>query len=111
MVALQANSRGQSCGGISSESPPVGVVNGDDAAFEQLIVIDAAGCRSEHIAGRPSTLWSATAGEEQDENETCEADAHEVAATFIWGLIALLAHLNLVKRWKIIDARLITFCI
>jgi hypothetical protein len=28
---LQANSWGESCGGISSEPPPVGVVNGDDA--------------------------------------------------------------------------------
>jgi hypothetical protein len=50
-----------------------------DAALEQLTAIDAAGCRSEHTAG-PSTLWSATAGEEQDENETCEADLDEFVA-------------------------------
>jgi hypothetical protein len=46
-----------------------------DAALEQLMAIDAAGCRSEHTAGRPSTLWSATAAEEQQ-----EADADEFVA-------------------------------
>ncbi len=48
-----------------------------DAALEQLMAIDAAGCRSEHIAGRPSTLWSATAGEEQQEADLDEFVAEE----------------------------------
>jgi hypothetical protein len=48
-----------------------------DAALEQLMAIDAAGCRSEHTAGRPSTLWSAIAGEEQEEVDAEEFVAEE----------------------------------
>jgi hypothetical protein len=43
-----------------------------DAALEQLFAINAAGCRSESTGGRPSTLWSATAGPDQEENEAVE---------------------------------------
>jgi hypothetical protein len=60
-----------------------GHVNGDriDAALQQLMLIDAASCHSELTAGRPSTLWSATAGEEQEqeENQALEADRDELA--------------------------------
>jgi hypothetical protein len=48
-----------------------------DAALEQLMAIDAAGCRSEPTAGRPSTLWSATAGEEQEEVDANDFVAEE----------------------------------
>ncbi len=41
-------------------------------------MIDAASCHSELTGGRPSTLWSATAGQEQEENEALEADADEL---------------------------------
>jgi hypothetical protein len=51
-----------------------------DAALEQLMMIDAASCHSEHTGGRPSTLWSATAGPEQQENEALEADADELVS-------------------------------
>jgi hypothetical protein len=57
-----------------------GHVNCDriDAALEQLIAIDAASCHSALTGGRPSTLWSANAGQEQEENEASEADADEL---------------------------------
>jgi hypothetical protein len=45
-----------------------------DAALQQLVLLDAIGCRGEPTAGRPSTLWSATAQEEHDENESWELD-------------------------------------
>jgi hypothetical protein len=75
-----------------------GHVNGDriDAALEQLMLIDAASCHSELTGGRPSTLWSATADEEQEqeENQALEAGGGEPVAdeeglyrlwrTFIW---------------------------
>jgi hypothetical protein len=51
-----------------------------DAALEQLMAIDAAGYRSELTGGRPSTLWSATAGQVQEENEASEADADQPMA-------------------------------
>jgi hypothetical protein len=62
-----------------------GHVNCDhiDAALEQLLVLGAAGYHSEPTGGRPSTLWSATAGPEREENEAqeeeeaSEADADE----------------------------------
>jgi hypothetical protein len=59
-----------------------GHVNCDriDAALEQLMVIDAASCHSELTGGRPSTLWSATAEQEQVENEASEADSDELVA-------------------------------
>jgi hypothetical protein len=61
-----------------------GHVNGDriDAALQQLMLIDAASCHSELTAGRPSTLWSATADkeQEQEENQALEADLGELAA-------------------------------
>jgi hypothetical protein len=55
-----------------------GHVNCDriDAALEQLMLIGAAGYHSELTGGRPSTLWSAT-GPEHEENEATEADADE----------------------------------
>jgi hypothetical protein len=64
---------------ILAQLPPVGV-NCDriDAALEQLMMIDAASRHSEHTGGRPSTLWSATAAEEQEENEALQADADEL---------------------------------
>jgi hypothetical protein len=51
-----------------------------DAALEQLVLLDAASCHSEQTGGRPSTLWSATAEEEQEENEAWEADLDDPAA-------------------------------
>jgi hypothetical protein len=51
-----------------------------DAALEQLMLMDAAGYRSELTGGRPSTLWSATAEQAQEENEASEADADEPVA-------------------------------
>src|ERR1700733_7333096 len=60
-----------------------GHVHGDriDAALQQLILIDAASCHSELTAGRPSTLWSATSGEEQEQeaNHALEADLDDLA--------------------------------
>jgi hypothetical protein len=60
-----------------------GHVNGDriDAALQQLMLIDAATCHSELTAGRPSTLWSATSGEEQEQeaNHALEADLDDLA--------------------------------
>jgi hypothetical protein len=63
-----------------------GHVNCDriDAALEQLMEIGAAICHSEPTGGRPSTLWSATAGPQKEENEAQEeseawqADADEL---------------------------------
>jgi hypothetical protein len=51
-----------------------------DAALEQLVLLDAASCHSELTAGRPSTLWSATAEGEQEEIEALEAGLDELAA-------------------------------
>jgi hypothetical protein len=42
------------------------------------MLIDAASCHSELTGGRPSTLWSATAEQEQGENEASEANADEL---------------------------------
>ena len=48
------------------------------------MLIDAASCHSELTAGRPSTLWSATAepehevNEVQEENDASDADAGEL---------------------------------
>jgi hypothetical protein len=57
-----------------------GHVNCDriDAALEQLMAIDAASCHSALTRGRPSTLWSANTGQEQEENQASEADADEL---------------------------------
>jgi hypothetical protein len=49
-----------------------------DAALEQLMAINAASCQTELTRGRPSTHWSTTA--EQEENEVSERDADELAA-------------------------------
>ena len=65
-----------------------GHVNCDriDAALEQLMLIDAASCHSELTGGRPSTLWSATAGlgreenEAQEENQALEAASDQLMA-------------------------------
>jgi hypothetical protein len=51
-----------------------------DAALEQLLLLDVASCHSEFTGGRPSTLWLATAEEEQEENEAWEADLEEPSA-------------------------------
>jgi hypothetical protein len=51
-----------------------------DAALEQLMLIDAAGCHSEPTRGRSSTLWSATAQQQTEENEISEADLDEFSA-------------------------------
>jgi uncharacterized membrane protein YqjE len=57
-----------------------GHVNCDriDAALEQLLVLDAVSCHSQLTVVRPSTLWSATAEEEQEDNEPLEADTDEL---------------------------------
>jgi hypothetical protein len=51
-----------------------------DAALEQLMLIDAAGCHSEPTRGRSFTLWSATAQLQMEENEISEADLDEFSA-------------------------------
>jgi hypothetical protein len=51
-----------------------------DTALQQLVLLDAASCHSEPTAGRPSTLWSATVEEEQEENEALEAGLDELVA-------------------------------
>jgi hypothetical protein len=51
-----------------------------DAALQQLIALGAAGPRSQPTGGRPSTLWSATAAEEQEENQALLADLEELLA-------------------------------
>jgi hypothetical protein len=42
------------------------------------MMIDAVICHSQPTGGRPSTLWSATAGPGQEENEASQADADEL---------------------------------
>jgi hypothetical protein len=58
-----------------------GHVNCDriDAALEQLIALGAVHCHSEATTGRPSTLWSAIAEQEQEEDETLVTDAAQPA--------------------------------
>jgi hypothetical protein len=51
-----------------------------DAALEQLMLIDAAGYHSEPTRGRSSTLWSATAQQQAEENGISEGDLDEFAA-------------------------------
>jgi hypothetical protein len=48
-----------------------------DAALEQLMALDAASCHSQPTRGRPSTLWSARAEQEQEENDGFLADLVE----------------------------------
>jgi hypothetical protein len=50
-----------------------------DAALQQLVLLDAIGCQNQPTTGRPSTLWSASA-EEQEEYEAGEADWDDLAA-------------------------------
>jgi hypothetical protein len=61
-----------------------GHVSGEriDAALEQLVLIEAVSSHSEPTPGRSATLWSATAGEaqEQEENQAWEADLDELLA-------------------------------
>jgi hypothetical protein len=44
------------------------------------MLIGAASCHSEPTRGRSSTLWSATAQQQMEENEISEADLEEFAA-------------------------------
>ena len=57
-----------------------GHVHGDriDAALQQLMTINAATCHSKLTGGRPSTRWSTTAEQEEEENEASDADTDEL---------------------------------
>jgi hypothetical protein len=57
----------------------------------QLVALDAASC--------PTTLWTATAGEEREENEAWEADLDLLAAEEE-GLISLISHFYLANAPK-----------
>jgi hypothetical protein len=57
-----------------------------DAALEQLMAFGAASYHNALTGGRPSTLWSATAEQGQEENEASEADSDELVAEEEGGL-------------------------
>ena len=64
-----------------------------EAHVLRLVPVDAASCHSELSGGRPSTLGSATAGQEQEENEALEADAGELVTEEEGTYLAYLAFL------------------
>ena len=81
-----------------------------DANLDQRMLIDAASCHNEPTGGRPSTLWRPPRSKTRKKTRHGKA----MQTSSLPGLIApmaLLAHLNLAKQWKIIDTCLLTFCI
>jgi hypothetical protein len=67
---------------VHSPSPPAVFKQEKSHEVRQRHQIDAASCHSQLTGGRPSTLWSATADEEQEqeENRALEADLDGLVA-------------------------------